>query len=113
VAPPGAVLTAGGYPGLGFQGFFKVTGRLIWGCVAGLVDVRSAKERAMSVRDRRLAMAGVIAAECHAFLAGRPAATPTARRDRTLNHSLRATQRARPPTMRAAPNLNGIHIMRN
>jgi hypothetical protein len=65
VAPLGAVLTTGGYRHW-LQGFSKVTGSLILGYVAGLVDVLSALERAMAVRDRRLVMGGVMAAPCHA-----------------------------------------------
>ena len=45
-----------------FLGFFKVAGWSVLGGADGLAGIRSAKERVMSVRSRRLAVAGVIAA---------------------------------------------------
>jgi hypothetical protein len=45
-----------------FLGFFKVAGWPVFGGADGLAGIRSAKERVMSVRSRRLAVAGVIAA---------------------------------------------------
>jgi hypothetical protein len=59
----------------------------------------------MPVRGGRLAMAGVVTASCHAFLAGTPAAMKPPRRDRTLIHSIRVMRRPRqacPPPARTA-----------
>ena len=48
--------------GGGFLGSFKVTRRSVFGGAAGLSGIRSAKERVMSVRSRRLVVAGVTVA---------------------------------------------------
>src|SRR6266542_2541254 len=47
---------------VGFLGCSKVAGRLVLGGVVGLGRIRCMKERGMSVRIRRVVVAGVVAA---------------------------------------------------
>src|SRR5258707_15168063 len=47
---------------VGFLGCFKVAGRLVLGGVVGLGCIRCVKERSMSVRIRRVVVAGGVAA---------------------------------------------------
>jgi hypothetical protein len=61
LAAAAVVFAVGVDPEVGFLGVFKVGGWSVLGATAGLVRIRSTKERVMSVRHRRLAVAGVIA----------------------------------------------------
>ena len=58
-------------PEVGFLGVLKVGGWSVLGATAGLVRIRSTNERVMSVRHRRLAVAGVIAVTAIAVPADR------------------------------------------
>ena len=62
MAAAAVVFAVGVDPEVGFLGVLKVGGWSVLGATAGLVRIRSTKERVMSVRHRRLAVAGVIAA---------------------------------------------------